>query len=290
MTLKVVSVLCCVFLVSIAHAQKNGLNNFEKYEKLPGESYLQYLKKSSSTAVADTGGAVFIKIQFLAESDTVFIDVNKEAMTPSYPMRVDQHLYEGDFQYVIGKLHVGDSVKFYMSLDSLHKYYPYEFTLDDPWNDMRFLGMSIKVDSIYSRETTKRLQAAATAEQDAANQQLVYDDSVQLSLYLSANKYPSTPDYNGIWYKTLKEGSGAQVKVGDEVKVNYKYSYPDGKIIGDSTLTYIVGELDLVEGWEIGFARMKKGEKAIWIIPTSLAYNDGHTMIFEVKLLDIQHK
>lgn len=290
MKFKVVSVLLCLLPFTTVQAQSKPLNNFEGYEKLPGDSYIKYLKKSNSTAVADTGGAVFLKILFLAESDTVFFDVNKEAATPSYPMRFDQFSYEGDFLQIIGKLHVGDSAKFFMSLDSLHKYHPEEFKLEEPWDQMKFVGMAVHVDSFYTREKVKTLQAQLAAEIEERERQIRYDDSVQLALYLSTNKYPAKPDYGGIWYKTLKEGSGAQVKGGDEVKIQYKYSYPDGKVIGDSTYTYIVGETDMIDGWEIGIARMKKGEKAVWIIPSTLAYADGHTMIFEVKLLDIEHK
>lgn len=286
----VLSAVICLLLSGFLNAQDGPKSGFKGYTKLANKSYLKYLQKSNGTTVTETGGALFIKILFITENDSVFIDVNKEAQTPSYPMRMDSAEYAGDFLDVLSKLHVGDSVKVFMSLDSLKKYYPDEFVFEEQWDSMEYLGMAVKVDSMYSRQKTMQLQAQAAAEREAAYKQLVYDDSVKLALYLSLNKYPDKPDYNGIWYRTLKEGSGEQVKGGDEVSITYKYSHAEGKVISDSTFTYIIGEVEMIEGWKIGVARMRKGEKAIWIIPSELAYQDGHTIIFEVKLLDIEHK
>lgn len=289
MKLLVVAATCLMVFLT-ASAQKQPLNNFEGYKQLPGNSYLKYLIKGNSTTVADTGGAIFMKIFFITETDSVFIDVNAAAHSESFPMRYDTYQYQGDFLYIMGQLHVGDSVKFFMSLDSLNKYYPGEFIFDDYYNRMRYVGMSLSVDSLMGRDKVNELQRKAAEEREAARKQVIFEDSVMLNTYLVANDFPLSPDYNGIWYRTLRKGSAQEVKGGDEVKLQYKCSYPDGKVIGDSTITYVVGQGVFTQGWKIGVARMTEGERAIWIIPSALGYNDGHSLIYEVKLIDIKRK
>lgn len=107
---------------------------------------------------------------------------------------------------------------------------------------------------------------------------------------------------SGLVYVSLKEGTGAQPKPSDSVKVNYRGTLPDGKEF-DSSYTRgkpIEFRLDgVIKCWTEGLQKMKVGGKARLVCPSSLAYGEtgagdqilpGATLAFEVELLDIKAK
>src|ERR1041385_4481166 len=140
-------------------------NPFPGYEPAENGSYFLLHKKGTGTTPVDTGGAMFVKIKFKTPKDSVFIDINKESHSPSYPMRVDKAAFKGDFLDMFLRLHVGDSASFFVRLDSLKKHYPNEFTFEPRFDTMKYLGFSVKVDSIYPRSKVAELRAKAEAEQ-----------------------------------------------------------------------------------------------------------------------------
>jgi FKBP-type peptidyl-prolyl cis-trans isomerase FkpA len=105
---------------------------------------------------------------------------------------------------------------------------------------------------------------------------------------------------NGLVYKAVKEGTGAQPTANDTVKVNYEGKFVDGKVF-DSTDKHpdkAPSEFPLagmIPCWTEGVQQMKVGGKAHIVCPPELAYGDqaqppmraGATLVFEVELLDI---
>lgn len=269
-------------------AQVGVKNGFKGYTKLENNSFLKYLVKGQGTTAAETGGALFLKLSFLADVDTVFVDVNKETNTASYPMRLDSCEYKGDFLDIMLKLKVGDSVKVFMSLDSLNKYFPGEFIFGQPWDNMKYLGMAIKVDSMYSREKTLQLQAQVAAEKYALYKAQRTADSLALLKYLSANNFSSSPNGDGMWFRTLKDGTGNKPLDGNSVKVKIVHAYSDASFSADSVATFIVGDESLPSGWNISIRKMKVGEEAIWIVPCALMPANSRTKIYQVTLLEIK--
>jgi FKBP-type peptidyl-prolyl cis-trans isomerase len=97
-------------------------------------------------------------------------------------------------------------------------------------------------------------------------------------------------------------GSGPTPRPGQKVTVHYEGRLLDGTLFDSSRtrgqpLSFLVGEGNVIPGWDEALALMQKGEKRTLIIPFWLAYGeDGHppsippraTLVFEVELLDIQ--
>lgn len=288
--MKVVLSIAFISIFNFLNAQDGVKSNFKGYQELKNDSYLKYLKKGKGTAVSETGGALFIKLLFLTEGDSVFIDINKETQEPSYPMRIDSGAYAGDFLDVFSRLHVGDSVKLFMSLDSLKKYYPDEFVFEEPYNSMKYIGMAVKVDSMYTLEKTQQLQAQAVAEREKERQRIRDTDSTLLHDYCVANNFSLTPDHHGIWLRELVKGSGDSLRHGDSVITRIRKRFPE-TIFGEvEDFTYLYGYDELIEGWTIASPWMQGGGKYLLIIPSELAYSDGHTMIFEVEIVSLKRE
>ncbi len=107
----------------------------------------------------------------------------------------------------------------------------------------------------------------------------------------------STP--SGLQYKVIKEGSGANPKATDIVKVNYRGTLIDGTEFDSSYKRNQAAEFGLnqvIKGWTEGLQLMKPGSKYQFFIPADLAYGDqarggpigpNQTLIFEVEFLEV---
>lgn len=107
---------------------------------------------------------------------------------------------------------------------------------------------------------------------------------------------------SGLEIQTLVPGTGAEVKSGDTVAVNYLGTLTDGKKFDSSydrgqPFAFQVGAGKVIKGWDEGLVGMKVGEKRKLIIPPSLGYGaagaggvipPNATLIFEVELLAIK--
>lgn len=98
-------------------------------------------------------------------------------------------------------------------------------------------------------------------------------------------------------------GTGATAVAGDEVTVNYVGSLTNGTVFdasanhGTSGFKFILGNGDVIQGWDQGIVGMKEGGKRHLVIPASLAYGDqaignvipaNSTLVFDVELLKVE--
>ena len=111
----------------------------------------------------------------------------------------------------------------------------------------------------------------------------------------------SMKDFESLEIETLKEGSGAEAVDGNTVVVHYEGTLRDGTKFDSSfdrdvPFEFILGNGEVIQGWEQGIKGMKVGEERELHIPSELAYgqNDlgtipaGSGLIFKVVLLEIK--
>jgi FKBP-type peptidyl-prolyl cis-trans isomerase len=95
--------------------------------------------------------------------------------------------------------------------------------------------------------------------------------------------------------------SGPKPSDGDVVKVHYKGTLANGKEFDNSykrnePIPFVLGQGQVIKGWDEGVALLGKGDKATFVIPPSLGYGDrdmgnglipaNSTLIFDVELVD----
>lgn len=111
----------------------------------------------------------------------------------------------------------------------------------------------------------------------------------------------TTQAIDGVQYAVLAEGSGAEAKAGDKVKLHFSMFLADGTLI-DSTLSRFspvaitIGRGDVFAGLDRSVPGMKVGEKRKLVVPPELGAGKeargpipaNSTLIFEVQLVSIE--
>lgn len=103
-----------------------------------------------------------------------------------------------------------------------------------------------------------------------------------------------------IEYVEVEAGTGAQPRPGDIVSVHYTGTLEDGTVFDSSTesgqpFTFVLGQGQVIPGWDQGVALMREGGKATLIIPPELAYGEAGrdqippnaTLTFDVELVQV---
>lgn len=97
-------------------------------------------------------------------------------------------------------------------------------------------------------------------------------------------------------------GTGAEVKNGDSVEVNYLGTFLDGRKFDSSydrnqTFNFTVGAGSVIKGWDTGLVGMKVGGKRILVIPADMAYGEmgspgaippNTPLMFQIELVSIK--
>jgi len=125
-------------------------------------------------------------------------------------------------------------------------------------------------------------------------------DRIMVEMWDLGDVKPITTE-SGLKYIIVKEGEGKNAEAGNVVTVHYSGFLEDGtkfdsSVEKDEPITFVLGNKQVIPGWDEGITYMKKGSKVRLIVPPSLGYGDmavgkipaKSTLIFDVELIDIK--
>jgi FKBP-type peptidyl-prolyl cis-trans isomerase len=222
-----------------------------------------------------------------AVNDSTFEDTYKR--NQPITMVAQQGTYKGSFENALTHLTEGDSATVLVNADSLfarmNQPMPAGITKG---SDLRFI---VKIKSTQTREDFQKAQDAKKN-----NEAKLMED------YAKKNFATATKTQSGMYYVVVKAGTGDLIKAGQTVTVDYTGKLMDGKVFDSSVgkpgpkFQVTVGQGAVIPGWEQALAMMKKGEKAIFFIPSNLAYGEQgggpippfSSLIFEMEVLDVK--
>jgi len=123
-----------------------------------------------------------------------------------------------------------------------------------------------------------------------------------LQKYIKDNNITAKPTASGLYYIEKTKGTGASPVAGKTVKVHYTGTLLNGTKFDSSfdrkqPYEFVLGQGQVIKGWDEGIALMKKGGKARLVVPSSLGYGENGrmptippsaTLVFEVELIDFK--
>jgi FKBP-type peptidyl-prolyl cis-trans isomerase len=106
---------------------------------------------------------------------------------------------------------------------------------------------------------------------------------------------------SGLRYQIIHEGTGQQAAAGQTVSVHYKGQLLDGTVFDSSykrqqPIDFVLGQGQVIQGWDEGVSLLKVGDKARFVIPSDLAYGSrgaggvippDAALIFDVELVAV---
>lgn len=105
---------------------------------------------------------------------------------------------------------------------------------------------------------------------------------------------------SGLQYIIYEEGTGDQAQAGDTVSVHYTGMLEDGTVFdtseGGEPIGFVLGQGNVIPGWDEGIALLREGSRARLIIPPDLGYGaqdygpipGNSTLIFDVELVSVE--
>ncbi|WP_190277252.1 FKBP-type peptidyl-prolyl cis-trans isomerase [Taibaiella lutea] len=257
----------------------------------------KWITRGTDTQTARVGDFGEMNVVFKI-GDTIMINTLEMNNHMPVPQQFQAPSMKGDLMGGLLKMKAGDSVVFRMLMDTLAE------RANQPkpnWvKPGDYATWEVKMVSIK----TKDQMEAATLEKE--NRQLAIDDKI-LTEYFKSHKIQNVKKTaSGLYYTILKQGSGTLPKTGQRVTVNYTGKRLDG-VKFDSNVepafnhvepfSFLLGKRNVIKGWDEAIALMKKGTKATFYIPSTLAYGDRNgdekippnsILIFDIELLSFK--
>lgn len=195
--------------------------------------------------------------------------------------------FNGDLYEGLLLMHIGDKATFYFPADTLAAFLqPGQMPpLYKPGTGMN-IYYTVTLQDIVTNE---ELQAEENNYQ-AEMENLRAAEPEAIATYIKDNNIKAKPTANGLYIITKKAGNGPKVQAGSQVAINYTGRLLDGTIFDTSVesdaiqgglqqpgrtyepLTYTVGQMSLIEGWEQGVMGQAAGSHIQLVIPSALAY------------------
>ena len=274
--------VACVFSFNACSKYKGY-----KQDKETGIYYKFYIQNKDSVQ-AQTGDAVSLMYQ-LALKDSILV--------PMMPIQelVQESFYKGDVYAAIRMMHVGDSATFILDADTFFHYMGGENPFDD-----KELYFTFKMTELMPKAEVDAMMQAQEEQYNAYMEQARAAEDSTMREYIAKNKIKVAHTASGLYFISKKAGKGAQAVAGQKVAVHYTGKLLDGTKFDSSydrnePIEFMLGQGQVIPGWDEGIAMMKEGEKAVLLIPSKLAYGERGNqvippcapLVFDVELVKV---
>ncbi|WP_461449677.1 FKBP-type peptidyl-prolyl cis-trans isomerase [Mucilaginibacter sp.] len=254
----------------------------------------------------------FVSVNLIAKRDDDSVLFSTYETGRAVQTLVPKPQFKGDIFTGLQQLAQGDSATIKIDADSMFK----KGQQRPPTFKGKYLVYTIKVDKVIPKGTLSDqvFQAEITDYMKAQAQVFKLREPAAIKKYIADNKLnvKETPD--SLYYVITQPGTGPTAAVGDTAVVNYTGKLLNGKVFDTSVkdeavkgklpinpmgqykpIHIPVGQKRVIPGWDEGLQLLNKGAKAIFVIPSNLAYGErGMSVIspytpiaFEIEMVDI---
>ncbi|UKJ08348.1 FKBP-type peptidyl-prolyl cis-trans isomerase [Solitalea lacus] len=261
--------------------------------------YYKILKTSTSPQKVKIKQGDYVKFHLVykTDKDSVLQSTYKLKQPIETTVKLDTLMDKAQVMDALTLLAKGDSATFKISSAHLFKGAPTDAQRPSFLGANRFLCYTIKVIDVKTPQQLAAEAKAAAAKRKATEDKAIAD-------YALTNKLLLKNTISGLRYSILNIGEGEKAKAGDTISVHYTGKLLNGKKFDSSydrnqPIEFVVGQKMVIAGWDEGLQLLKKGEKAILVIPSGLAYGEramgadipaNSILAFDVELIDIKPK
>lgn len=251
-------------------------------------------------------GDVLVGTCVLKLNDSILFSVDQ----PDRMMMVNPAAFKGDLTDGLLMMHLGDKAIFSIWADSVQKL-GFQFPPYYKEGTGMKLYYEINLTDIITQEEIAQEQALYMENM----QQLNNAERDTLAAYVEQNNINATPDEDGLYIIVNKKGKGKNVEIGRDVAINYTGRLLNGKVFDSSIesvaksndiydpqrqyapLSYTVGRMSLIRGWEKGVINQPEGSKLTLIIPSWLGYGPqgsgdrippNSSLIFDIEIVSVK--
>ena len=293
----IASTLLVLFFTNNAFAEKGKREaGFDKTEH--GLLYKIY-KPGTGKTRAKVGDFVEMHIQqVLSETDSILMDTRKVNNNQPVSIQLRGSAFDGDIPEGFTYMSEGDSAVFLVSIDTLITKIP---GMPSFFHKGYFLEFRVVMYSVKTEEQMKKEQTEKAAKQGIIDENLLQD-------YFKKNNITPTKTGSGLYYTVKTPGTGNNPKTGQKVTMKYTGKLLDGTKFDSNVdtnfhhaepFTFVIGQGQVIKGWDEGIALLKKGSKATLYIPSPLAYGErspaaiipaNSILVFDVEVLKIENQ
>lgn len=293
---KITFLLSALIIAVAFSACKNG--RFPGFDQTDNGLYYNLIddKEGSPT---NEGDILEVDMVYRTEADSIVFDSRTEV----YPvhLRVGKPFFHGDINEGIAMLTVGDSACFAVRADTFFLITVGVERLPENINPDSYIFVDVKVKGIKTKAEYEAERALLEEQMNQQLEELKIEEQSKLQTYIINNNIKTKPTQSGLYYIEQKAGSGPNVQKGQTVWVHYTGSFIDGQEFDSSAgyepIEVVVGNGQVIDGWEEGLLLMKKGTKARLILPSSIAYGKSNpnsaippyaTLIFDIEIVNVK--
>ncbi len=235
---------------------------------------------------------ITVSVAYRTLADSIFFHGTRK-------FQLSESQFPGSIDECFLLMELGDSATFYISADAFFTQ-TIETTLPHFIQPGSLMRVDIKLLEIQTeKQYLQEKEAFLKWIEDFGEY-----EKVLLKQYLEGQPLAFEPTGSGLYYIPIQHGTGNLIAKGDTITVHYEGRFFNGKFF-DSTrkrnepFVFVYGQKwQVIPGLEEAIGMMRRAEKSLFIIPSSLAFGQGGSttgivpaftsVIFEVEIVDVK--
>ncbi len=160
---------------------------------------------------------------------------------------------------------------------------------------------NVEIVDVQSKADHEKQEAVAKKAEGLKLETNKKQEGELMKKYLADHKITTKPNASGLIYVEKVKGTGAKAIAGKKVKVHYTGTLLNGTKFDSSRdrnepFEFVLGQGQVIKGWDEGISMMNVGGKALLVIPSSIGYGERamgqippySTLVFDVELLGVK--
>ncbi len=267
-------------------------SEFEGYKKSNKGFYYQLKSLGESNREIETGDYVTADVVYSTMKDSVFFKGRRK-------IKLEAPAYKGAIEDCFTTIREGENATFIIQSEPFFVK-TLETNLPGFLQSSEYFKVDINIIEVQKEsDYEKEKEAFLHWTEDFGDY-----EKVVLQQYVAEEKIDVEPTASGLIYIPVEAGSGPQIEKNDTITIHYEGIFLNGKYF-DSTkrrkqpFQFVYGtEWQVIKGLEEGLGFMHEGEKALFIVPSNLAFGTTGSstgivppftsLIFKVEVLSVK--